>query len=195
MEATVLQGQQKAYGAELLIRKETGKLNGWLSYSYSRSILRFHSRLPGEQINRGKPFPSNYDRPHHLSLVTNYRLNRRLSLSGNLVYITGRPATYPVSIYYMDGLEYIRYSQRNSYRIPDYFRLDLSINLEGNLKERKLFHSFWMLNIYNVTGRKNAYSVFFRNDEGVMNGYRLSVFSRPVITLSWNFKLGNYASE
>ncbi len=195
VETTVLQGEQKAYGAELLLRKEAGKLNGWFSYAYSRSILQFASGLAGEQINQGRSFPSNYDRPHHLSLVTNYRLNRRLSLSANLVYITGRPATFPVSVYYVDGLEYIRYSGRNSYRIPDYFRVDLSVNLEGNLKERKLFHSFWMLNVYNVTGRKNAYSVFFRNDEGVMNGYRLSIFSRPLITLSWNFKLGNYASE
>jgi hypothetical protein len=73
--------------------------------------------------------------------------------------------------------------------------VDVSINLEGNLKERKLFHSYWMLNFYNVTGRNNAYSVYFQNDDGVINGYKLSIFGQTVITLSWNFKLGNYASE
>ncbi len=92
-------------------------------------------------------------------------------------------------------MQFIDYSARNSYRIPDYFRFDFSINLEGNLKEKKLFHSYWMLNVYNLTGRKNAYSVYFRNEEGVVNGYMLSIFSRPVVTLSWNFKVGNYASE
>ena len=112
-----------------------------------------------------------------------------------MVYITGRPVTYPVSIYYMDNIQHIHYSERNKYRIPDYFRIDLSINLEGNLKRKKLAHSFWMLNFYNLTGRKNAYSVYFRNEDGVNNGYKLSVFGQPVITLSWNFKFGNYASE
>ncbi|MCD6564771.1 MAG: hypothetical protein J7K53_02400, partial [Bacteroidales bacterium] len=70
-----------------------------------------------------------------------------------------------------------------------------SINMEGNLKKRKLFHSYWMLNIYNLTGRKNAYSVYFQSDEGKIDGYKLSIFGQPVVTLSWNLKLGNYASE
>ena len=157
--------------------------------------MHIRSPIPGENINEGKPYPSNYDRPHSLSLVSNFKLNRRLSFSSNVVYMTGRPATYPISIYYMEGMQYIDYSDRNSYRIPDYFRLDLSINLEGNLKERKLFHSFWMLNFYNVTGRQNAYSVYFQHEEGQIKGYKLSIFGQMIVTLSWNFKLGNYASE
>ena len=87
------------------------------------------------------------------------------------------------------------FRNRNKYRIPDYFRLDLSANLEGNLKKRKLAHSFWMLSVYNVTGRNNAYSVYFKTEWGNINGYKLSIFGRPVITLSWNYKFGNYASE
>ena len=122
-------------------------------------------------------------------------MNRRLSLSSNLIYHTGRPATYPLNVFYIDNIKYIRYSSRNYYRIPDYFRADLSINLEGNLKSRKVGHSFWMLSIYNLTGRKNAYSVFFKVEDGRINGYRLSIFGRPIVTLSWNFKFGNYASE
>jgi hypothetical protein len=195
IENQTLQGDQKAYGAEAMIRKTAGKLNGWMSYTYSRSMIQVKSPIPGESINQGRPYPSNFDRPHNLSIVANYKVNRRISFSGNLVYITGRPVTYPVSIYYVEGMQYIDYSSRNNYRIPDYFRLDFSVNLEGNLKERKLMHSFWMLNIYNVTGRQNAYSVFFQNDGGNIKGYKLSVFGRPVVTLSWNFKLGNYNSE
>ena len=109
--------------------------------------------------------------------------------------MTGRPVTYPISLYYSNGMQYIHYSSRNNYRIPDYFRLDVSLNIEGNLKKRKPFHSYWVLNVYNVTGRKNAYSVYFLNDGGTINGYKLSIFGQAVITLSWNIKLGNYASE
>jgi hypothetical protein len=195
VETVTLQGEQEAYGFEALLRKNAGKLSGWLAYSYARSMMLVDSPLPNERINFGNPYPSNFDRPHNLSLVTNIKLNRRLSFSGNVVYTTGRPVTYPVSIYYLDDQQFIDYADRNSYRIPDYFRVDLSINLEGNLRERKLFHSYWMLNFYNVTARKNAYSIYFQNDDGTINGYKLSIFGRTVITLSWNFKLGNYASE
>ncbi len=195
VEQVTLQGEQEAYGLEVLFKKNAGKLSGWISYAYSRSIMTVDSEFPSEQINYGEAYPSNFDRPHNLSVVTNLKLNRRLSFSANMVYTTGRPVTYPVSIYYMDGIQFVDYADRNSYRIPDYFRLDLSINLEGNLKERKLFHSYWMLNFYNLTGRQNAYSVYFQNDDGAINGYKLSIFGQMVVTLSWNFKLGNYASE
>ncbi|MFC2116591.1 TonB-dependent receptor, partial [Bacteroidota bacterium] len=163
--------------------------------SYSRSTMLVKSDFPGENINKGLAYPSNYDRPHNLNIVSNYKLDRRWSFSVNMVYNTGRPVTYPISIYYIDRIQHIKYSERNKYRIPDYFRLDLSLNLEGNLKRKKLAHSFWMLNFYNLSGRKNAYSVYFRNEDGAMKGYKLSIFGQPVITLSWNFKFGNYASE
>ena len=79
--------------------------------------------------------------------------------------------------------------------MPDYFRVDFSVNIEGNLKARKLAHSYWMFSIYNLTGRKNAYSIFFRSEGGRINGYKMSVFGTQIITLSWNFRFGNYASE
>jgi hypothetical protein len=195
IETEILQGEQKAYGVEAMIKKNTGKLKGWATYSYLRSVLQFDSPIVWENINGGLPYPSNYDRPHSMSVVANYKVNRRLGFSANLVYSTGRPITYPISIYYFEGTEFIDYSDRNSYRIPDYFRIDFSINLEGNLKKRKLLHSYWMLNVYNLTGRNNAYSVYFQREEGVINGYKLSIFGQAVVTLSWNFKLGNYASE
>ena len=92
-------------------------------------------------------------------------------------------------------MEITHYSYRNEYRVPDYFRIDVSVNIEGNLRAHKLGHSFWMLSVYNLTGRKNAYSVFFKFEENKINGYKLSIFSQPVVTLSWNFKFGNYASD
>ena len=195
IELEILQGDQKAYGVELMARKNTGRINGWIAYSYSRSTMLVRSNFPGESINDGVPYPSNYDRPHNLNIVSILKLDRRFSFSLNMVYTTGRPVTYPISIYYMDKIQHIYYSERNEYRIPDYFRMDLSVNIEGNLKREKLVHSFWTLNFYNLTGRKNAYSVYFENEDGAMKGYKLSIFGRPLITLSWNFKFGNYSSE
>jgi hypothetical protein len=195
VESETLQGEQKAYGVETMIRKNSGSVNGWMSYTYSRSFIQVNDPVTGEQINNGAPYPSNYDRPHSFNLVANYKRGRKVSLSTNLVYMTGRPITYPVAIYYEDEIPYIHYSDRNRYRIPDYFRWDVSMNIEGNLRKRKMFHSFWMLSVYNLTGRKNAYSVYFKNVNGYVKGYKLSIFAQPIYTVSWNVKLGNYASE
>ncbi|MFC2089228.1 carboxypeptidase-like regulatory domain-containing protein [Bacteroidota bacterium] len=195
LEQQVVQGKQNAAGVEVMLRKTENKLTGWLSYTYSRSFITMNSLHASERINAGNPYPSNFDRPHSLNLVSNYRLSRRLSLSSNLVYATGRPITLPVAIYYAQGQQLLLYSERNQYRIPDYFRMDLSINLEGNLKFKKLGHSYWMFNVYNLAGRKNAYSVFYKIEEGELKGYKLSVFAQPIVTLSWHLKLGNYANE
>ncbi|RLD90486.1 MAG: TonB-dependent receptor, partial [Bacteroidetes bacterium] len=195
IEQDILHGKLDAYGIEFMLEKETGKLNGWISYTFSRSEITVDGAFPWQRINGGESYPTNYDKPHALNLVMNYRVNRRLSLSGNVVYTTGRPVTYPVSSYYLRGQEIVNYSQRNTYRLPDYFRIDLSLNLEGNLKARKNIHSYWMVNIYNLTGRKNAYSVYFRSEEGQLNSYRLAIFGTAIVSLSWNFKFGNYASQ
>jgi hypothetical protein len=195
VETMTLQGKQKAYGVETMIRRNSGAVNGWVSYTWSRSFMQAGDPGSREQINGGEPYPSNFDRPHNVSMVVNYRKGRRVSLSANLVYMTGRPVTYPVSVYYEYGVPYIHYSGRNTYRVPDYFRIDLSMNIEGSLRKHKLFHSFWMLGVYNVTGRANAYSVYFKNENGFIKGYMLSIFGQPIVTLSWNLKLGNYVSE
>ncbi len=195
IEQEILQGNQNAYGIELMLEKDKGKFNGWIAYTYSRSRIQVDGKHTWDRINNGLIYPANYDIPHSLNTVMNYRLNRRLSLSGNFVYKTGRPVTYPLSIYYLEGQEIVSYSRRNAYRLPDYFRMDLSVNLEGNLKSKKHIHSFWMINIYNLTGRKNAYSVYFKSESGKIKGYQLSIFGSTITTISWNFKFGNYASE
>lgn len=195
IEQDILPGTQDAYGIELMLEKESGQLNGWISYTFSRTEITVDGAFPWQRINGGESYPANYDKPHALNLVMNYRLNRRLSLSGNVVYTTGRPVTYPVSSYYLRGQEIVNFSKRNTYRLPDYFRIDLSLNLEGNLKARKKIHSYWMVNIYNLTGRENAYSVYFRSEEGQLNSYRMTIFGTAIVSLSWNFKFGNYASQ
>ncbi|MBA7583870.1 hypothetical protein ES708_25821 [subsurface metagenome] len=105
IEEDVLQGTQTAYGVELMLEKKTGKLNGWLSYCYSKSNVLVNGINSWEKINNGNRYPANYDKPHALNLIVNYRVNRRLSLSSNMIYNTGRPVTYPVSVYYINGQE------------------------------------------------------------------------------------------
>jgi len=195
IETQVLQGSQNSRGIEFMVRKNSDRLTGWLSYAYARSTITIDGEHSEQQINSGNPYPSNFDKPHSLNLVANYRISRRLSVSSNLVYSTGRPVTMPVATYYAEGRPYLLHSSRNAYRIPNYFRMDLSLNLEGNLKSKKFAHSFWMLNVYNLTGRENAYSVYYEVVDDQVNGYQLSIFGRPIVTISWNFKFGNYNSN
>jgi len=188
IETDVINAAGKAYGAEFLIKKPTGKLNGWMSYTYSRSLLRTNGEFPSEVINKGDYYPSNYDKPHAFNLIGNYKFNRRFSMSSNVTYGTGRPITLPLAKYDIDGTSRLFYSERNQYRIPDYFRIDFGINIEGNHKIKKLAHSSWSLSVYNLTGRKNAYSVYFTSENGVVKGYKLSIFGAAIPGITYNFK-------
>ncbi|MEQ9424624.1 MAG: TonB-dependent receptor [Cyclobacteriaceae bacterium] len=188
IESDVLQGDGTAFGVELFIKKKKGKFNGWLSYAYSRTFLRLNGEFPEEQINGGERFPANYDKPHSFNAVTNYRLTRRYSFSGNLVYSTGRPITFPIAKFDFGGAEKIHFSKRNEFRIPDYFRVDIGFNIEGNHKRNKLSHSFWNISIYNVIGRKNVYSVFFETNAGQIEAKQLSIFGAPIPTVTYHFE-------
>ena len=188
IETEILQGEGKSYGIEVLVRKNTGKLNGWLGYTYSRSLFKLDSEFQQERVNNGEFFPSNFDKPHDVSLVLNYKLTRRFSFSGNFIYQTGRPVTFPVGNYEFDGNEFVLYSDRNQFRIPDYYRLDLSFNIEGNHKIKKFAHSFWSISVYNVLGRNNPYSVFFVSQEGEVKALQSSIFAIPIPSITYNFK-------
>lgn len=188
IETDILQGKGKSYGLEFLVKKASGKWNGWLGYTYSRSFVKLQGIFPEEIVNNGDYFPSNYDKPHDVSLVLNYKVTKRLSFSSNVVYQTGRPVTVPVGSYFLNNAEYVLYSDRNQYRIPDYYRLDVSINLEGTHKLKKLAHSYWNLSIYNVLGKNNPYSVFFVTENGDVKAYQSTIFSVPIPTLTYNFK-------
>lgn len=188
IETDVVNARGRAYGVEFLLKKPTGKLNGWLSYTYSRSQLKTLSDIPVETINDGEYYPTYYDKPHSLNLIGNYKFNRRVNVSLNVVYSTGRPITLPLVRYTLGGAQRLYYSDRNEFRIPDYFRTDLSINFEGSHKVKKLVHSSWSLAVYNVLSRNNAYSVFFTSKEGKIKGYKLSIFAYAIPTINYNFK-------
>ncbi|MCO5725073.1 TonB-dependent receptor [Robiginitalea marina] len=188
VETEVLQGEGKAYGIEFLIKKNRGKLNGWLGYTYARSLYRFDSQFSEERINGGEFFPSNFDKPHDLSLIANYKLTRRYSFSVNFVYQTGRPVTYPIGTFRFNNADFVAFSDRNEFRIPDFYRLDLGINIEGNHRKNKLVHSFWTISVYNVLGRNNPYSVFFVTEGGEVKALQSSIFAIPIPSITYNFK-------
>jgi hypothetical protein len=188
VEQDVINTQGKAYGAEFLVKKTAGKLNGWVSYTYSRTLLRQDDPNAGELINGGNYYPANYDKPNAFNFTGNYRFTHRYSISLDMAYSTGRPITLPVAKYEYAGSERVYYSDRNAYRIPDYFRTDFSINIEGNHRIHQKTHNSWTIGVYNLTGRQNAYSTFFTEQGGVISGYKLSIFAAPIPFINYNIR-------
>jgi hypothetical protein len=188
IETDVLETKGKAYGAEFLLRKLTGKLNGWISYTWSRTFLRQDDPLAGQLINNGDWYPASFDKPHNFNFIGNYRFSHRYSFSTNVVYSTGRPITLPLAVFNLDGSPGLYFSQRNQYRIPDYFRTDLSIIIDGNHRLKQVTHNFWTFGVYNLTGRKNPYSVYFTQVNGSIKGYQLSIFGTPIPFITYTIK-------
>ena len=188
IETDVIGTNMRTYGIEFQIKKSSGKLNGWISYTYARSLLQVENPELSENINNGDWYPSNFDKPHDFTVVGNYRFTHRFSISANFNYSTGRPITLPIARYNYGGSERVYYSERNAYRIPDYIRTDIAMNIEGNHKIKKLAHSSWTLAVYNVFGRKNPYSVYFTANNGSIQGYKLSIFGRAIPTITYNFR-------
>lgn len=188
IETDLVNAKGEDYGIEFLIRKTFGKLNGWFSYTYSRALLQMDDPLAEEKINDGKYYPASYDKPNSVNLVGNYRLSHRFSVSLNVVYSTGRPVTLPVGLYDYGNSGRVLYSERNGYRIPDYFRTDFSMNIEGNAKVRQRTHNSWTLGVYNMLGRKNPYSVYFVSENGRVNGYKLSIFGSAIPFVTYNIR-------
>jgi hypothetical protein len=188
IETDILPVRGRSYGVELMVKKSQGKLNGWASYTYSRAELRQSGPGIPSPVNGRRWYPADFDKPHDFKLAGNYRFTRRFSLSANCDYSTGRPVTLPVSKYRIAGGEWVYYSDRNQYRIPDFFRVDLSLNIEPSHHLTLLTHSSFSLGVYNVTGRKNAYSVYYIAEEGKLQGYRLAIFGMPIPYISYNIK-------
>jgi hypothetical protein len=188
IERDVINTQGKAYGVEFLIKKTAGKLNGWMSYTYSRTFLKQDDPNAGELINGGAYYPANYDKPHAFNFTGNYKFSHRYSVSLDVAYSTGRPITLPIAKYQYAGSERVFYSDRNAYRIPDYFRSDFSLNIEGNHKIHQKTHNSWTIGVYNLTGRQNAYSTFFTEQSGVISGYKLSIFASPIPFVNYNIR-------
>ncbi|PJJ53194.1 TonB-dependent receptor [Hymenobacter chitinivorans] len=188
IETDIVNAEGKAYGVEVMVKKLTGKINGWVSYTYSRSLVQVNIATTSDMINGGNFYPSNFDKPHDVTLISNYRFSRRISTSLNFTYSTGRPITLPLVKYYIGTSTRVYYSERNAYRVPDYYRADLAMNLEGNHKVHKPFHSSWTVGVYNLTGRHNPYSIYFKSVNGQIKGYKLSIFAQPIPTVTYNIK-------
>ncbi|MGM9508964.1 TonB-dependent receptor [Larkinella sp. GY13] len=182
VEAELIYGRGRAYGLELSLKKNTGRFTGWLSYTLSRTERRF------DGVNRGSWFPARQDRTHDLALVGTYKINEKLLLSGNFIYYTGNAVTYPVGRYFIDGQWVSQYGDRNTNRIPDYHRLDLSLTWFRRRTETT--ERSWNFSIYNVYGRENAYTITFRanaDDPNRSEALQTTLF-RWVPSVTYNFK-------
>ncbi len=177
----------KAYGAELMVKKPTGKVTGWISYTYSRALFREMYDRGVETIAGGDWYNAPFDKPHEFKLVANWAMTHRFSFSANVDYSTGRPVTVPIGTYYYRGAFRIAYSDRNIHRIPDYFRVDLAFNIDPGHYLKAVAHSSITIGVYNVLGRKNPYSVYFVADQnGLVHGSMLSIFATQVPYINFN---------
>ncbi|MFA5329680.1 MAG: TonB-dependent receptor [Prolixibacteraceae bacterium] len=184
LETELLHGSGYAYGLELYAKKQEGRLTGWISYTLSKSMRK----IPG--INDGKEYPSSYDRTHVASVVTNYDLSKRWNLSATWVFSTGNPTSYPIAKYDVQGNTMYYYSSRNSNRIPDYHRLDVSLTYDFKKNDHRKFKQSLNFSIYNLYARRNAYSVYFRQNEdnpNVSEATRLSIIGSMIPSITYNF--------
>jgi hypothetical protein len=190
LETALLSGVAKAYGAEFSVKKNVGRLQGSMNYTYARSLRQVKSQFPEESINNGNYYPSNYDQPNVVNLTWRYELSRRFSFTGNFTYRTGRPITLPYSYSVIDNIPVVNYSDRNQQRIPDYNRLDLALVIDGNHKRKKIVDGSWIISFYNVYARKNVYSVFYKtNEQGIQAPYQLSIIGTILPSVSYRFRI------
>ena len=190
LETDVISTKGRAYGVELQVKKLVGTLNGWVSYTYSRSQLRQDDERVAVPLNNGEWYPSEYDRPHEVKAVLNLKFTERYSFSSNFNYATGRPTTLPAGKYYDSyNQKYMPYyTDRNTYRIPDYMRLDLAFNIEPTHKLTSFLHTSFSIGVYNALARKNAYNVYYVTEGEEIKGYKLSVFGTAIPYVSLNIR-------
>jgi len=190
IEQVILNGESRAYGLEVLFRKNKGKFTGWLAYTLSKSEQRTPGRTPNEPgINNGDWYNTGWDKTHDISLVGSYDYSKKWSFNASFVYQTGRPTTYPLSYYEFQGLNVPNYGKRNSDRLPAFHHLDISATLTPNKNKNRNWKTEWVFSIYNLYNRKNAASInFSKNDDtGRNEATRLAVFG-IIPSISYNFK-------
>ncbi len=190
IETEILNGEARAYGLEVLLRKNKGRFTGWLAYTLSKSEQRTPGGIAGGLgINDGKWYNTPYDRTHDISITGAYKLNDRWNFSANAVFQTGRPVTYPNGQYEYEGLSIASFSDRNESRLPAYHRLDLSATYTPKKNLNRKWQGEWVFGIYNAYNRRNAASVSFRQNEdtGVNEALRTSIFGM-IPSITYNFK-------
>ena len=190
IERVVLNGQARAYGLEVLFRKNTGRFKGWLSYTLSRTEQKVEGRTAIETgINNGDWYKTGFDKLHNLAIVANYKWTEKWRFSANLIFQTGQPVTFPDGQYEYEGITVPNFSARNENNLPSYHRLDVSATLTPNKNKKRKWQAEWVFGIYNLYNRQNAASITFRqNDETASNeAIRLSIFG-IVPSATYNIK-------
>ena len=190
VERVLLAGKARAYGLEFLFKKNEGRHNYWLGYTISKSEQKTSGRNSIETgINKGNWYNTGYDKTHDFSFVSNFKLNDKLTFNTNFIFQTGQPINYPTGQYtYMD-LIIPNYGKRNSNRLPNYHRLDISLTLIPAKNKKRIFKSEWVFGFYNIYDRDNANSISFKqNDKTLKNeAIQLSIFG-IVPSITYNFK-------
>ncbi|WP_282787326.1 TonB-dependent receptor [Flavobacterium croceum] len=190
IEQVILNGEMRAYGLEILLKKNNGKLNGWVAYTLSKSEQRTPGRTASEVgINNSQWYRSAYDKLHNLAVTASYKLNTKWNFGANFILQSGQPVTYPNGQYTYQGITVPSYGTRNENRLPLYHHLDIAATLTPKQDVSKKWKGEWVFSIYNLYGRKNAASISFRqNQETAQNeAYRLSIFGL-VPSVTYNFK-------
>ncbi len=198
IEQVILNGEARAYGMEILLRKNEGKFQGWLAYTLSKSEQRTPGRPPffdnGRSnketgINLGEWYNTPYDKTHDLSLYGSYELNKKWSINSNFVFQTGQPTNFPVGQFEFQDLTIPYFGLRNKERLPDYHRIDVSATLTPRKKLNRKWDGEWVFSVYNIYNRRNAASINFRRnqDTGVNEAVRTSIFG-IVPAVTYNFK-------
>ena len=197
IEQDILQGQGKTYGAELSFAKPEGKVNGWFNYTYARSQRKFEAVALKNRINNNKWFNSDFDRPHVINASMNIEYNDFNTFSFNFVYQTGRPYTTPSAIFEVNEIPVPIFLERNNSRLPAYHRLDFSWRLHNvSTDKEKRWKGDWILTIYNIYGRKNAFNRYFQPSQasglsgisqGALSEFQVSIFNTALVSLTYSF--------
>ncbi len=198
IERVILNGQARAYGLEILFRKNKGKYTGWIAYTLSKSEQRTPGRPPvvdngrsnlESGINFGNWYNTPYDKTHDISIYNNYELNKKWSFNMNFVFQTGQPTNFPIGQFEFQGLTIPYFGLRNKERLPAYHRIDVSAKLIPRKNSRKKVKGEWIFSIYNLYNRRNAASINFRRnqDTGANEAIRTSIFG-IVPAVTYNFK-------
>ena len=190
IEQVVLNGNARAYGLEILLRKNEGKLTGWISYTLSRTEQQTPGRTPDELgINNGNWYKTGFDKTHNISIVSTYNWNKKWKFGSIFTLQTGQPVTYPNGKYEYQGIVVPSYGLRNVNNLPTYHHLDVSATYTPKPDKKKGWQSEWVFSIYNLYGRKNAASISFRQnaDTATNEAVKLSIFG-IVPSVSYNFK-------
>ncbi len=190
LEQEILRAEGVSYGAELLVSKNSGRLSGSASYTYSRTLAKVQDRLQDVSINDGEWYSYYTDRPHNIKFNVDWKISKKWTVSSNFIFLTGAPISAPITVFEVDGISIPYFSERNSERIPDYHRLDLVITGKSRIRRTKKNNDRWVLTLYNLYGRENVANIYFSNqNDAPSQPFQLVNIGRLVPTLTYKFEI------